>query len=348
MKAATYHGVRDIRVETVPDPKIQDSNDVIVRVTKSAICGSDLHLYRGRVPIDEGFVVGHEFMGVIEDVGRSVNYFTKGDKVLVPFMIGCGVCVNCRNHVPASCTGGGGCFGFGKAWGDLPGGQAEYVRVPFADASLEKAPEGIPDEKILFLGDIFSTGYFCAEWANIKPGYTVAVFGDGPIGLFAVASARLFGPALIITVGRHDYRLDVAKKMGSDIGINSHKENAVEKILEITSGRGVDAVLECIGSDETLLDAFKIVRPAGTISFVGLFVQPVAIPMLDFYLKDLTLRGGICSAKNYITKLMPLVERGKIDTTAVITHDLPLSDTPRGYKLMDSKEENAIKVVLTP
>ncbi len=348
MKAATYHGVRDIRIETVPDPKIQDPDDVIIRVTKSAICGSDLHFYRGRIPMDEGFVVGHEFMGVIEDVGKGVKYFKKGDRVVIPFMIGCGVCVNCRNHVPTSCTGGGGCFGFGKGWGDLPGGQAEYVRIPFADATLEKVPEGISDEKILFLGDIFSTGYFCAEWANIKPGYAVAVFGDGPIGLFATASAKLFGPSLIITVGRHDFRLNVARKMGSDIGLNSHKENPVEKILEITNGRGVDAVLECIGSDETLLDAFKIVRPAGTISFVGLFIQPVPIPMLDFYLKDLTLRGGICPAKNYISKLMPLVEKGKIDPTTVITHDLPLVDTPRGYKLMDSKEENAIKVVLTP
>ena len=348
MKAATYHGVRDIRVETVPDPKIQDQNDVILRVTKSAICGSDLHFYRGRIPMDEGFVVGHEFMGFVEDVGKGVKYFKKGDKVVAPFSASCGVCTNCRNHVPNSCTGGGGGFGYGKAFGDIAGGQAEYVRVPLADTTLEKVPEYIPDEKILFLGDILSTGYFCAEWANIKPGYTVAVFGDGPIGLFATASARLFGPSLIITIGHHDFRLDVAKKMGSDIGINSHKENAVEKILEITSGRGVDAVLECIGSDETLLDAFKIVRPAGTISFVGLFVQSVPIPMLDFYLKDLTLRGGDCPVKNYISKLMPLVEKGKLDPTAVITHDLPLSDTPRGYKLMDSKEEKAIKVVLTP
>lgn len=347
MKAATYHGVRDIRVESVPDPKIQDPNDVILRVTKSAICGSDLHFYRGRVPMEEGFIVGHEFMGAVEDIGKGVKYFKKGDKAVVPFWVSCGVCYNCRNHVPTSCTGGGACFGYGKAFGDLPGGQAEYVRVPFADTNLEKVPEGIPDEKILFLGDIFSTGYFCAEGANIKPGDTVVVFGDGPIGLFATASARLFGPSLIVTVGRHDYRLDVAKRMGSDIGINSHKENPVEKILEITNGRGVDAVLECIGSEATLLDAFKIVRPAGTISFVGLFTQPVPIPMLVFYLKDLTLRGGVCPAKNYISKLMPLVVKGKIDTTAVITHDLPLSDTPKGYKLMDSKEGNAIKVVLT-
>jgi alcohol dehydrogenase len=348
MKAATYHGIKDIRVETVPDPQIQHSDDVILRITKSAICGSDLHFYRGRVPMDEGFIVGHEFMGVVEDIGKNVKSFKKGDKAVSAFWVSCGVCTNCRNNFPTSCTGGGGCFGFGTAFGDFPGGQAEYVRVPFADATLDKVPEAIPDEKILFLGDIFSTGYFCAEWANIKPGYTVAVFGDGPIGLFATASAKLFGPSMIITIGRHDFRLNVAKKMGSDITINSHRENPIEKILDLTHGKGVDSVLECIGSETTLLDAFRIIRPGGTISFVGLFIEPVPIPMLDFYLKDLTLRGGVCPAKNYISKLLPLVENGKIDPTAVITHDLPLSDTPKGYKLMDSKEENAIKVVLTP
>ncbi len=348
MKAATYHGVKDIRVEAVPDPRIEDSNDVIMRVTKSAICGSDLHFYRGRVPMDEGFVVGHEFMGIVEDAGKGVKHFKKGDKVVAPFWVSCGTCVNCRNNVPTSCTGGGGCFGFGVAFGNFPGGQAEYVRVPFADGTLEKVPANIDDDKIIFLGDIFSTGYFCAECGSIKPGDTVAIYGDGPIGLFATASAKLFGPSQIITIGHHDFRLDIAKKMGADIGINAHKENTVEKILELTNGTGIDAVLECIGSEEALLEAFKIVRPAGNISFAGLFVQPVPIPMLDFYLKDLTLKGGVCPAKNYINKLLPLVEKGKVDPTAVITHDLSLSDTPKGYKLMDSKEENAIKVVITP
>lgn len=348
MKAATYHGPRDIRVETVPDPKIQDPNDVIIKITKSAICGSDLHFYRGHVTIDDGFIVGHEFMGIIEDVGKGVKLFKKGDRVVAPFWVSCGTCPNCRNGVPTSCTGGGGCFGFGNAFGGFAGGQAEYVRVPFADTTLEKVPGEIEDDRALFLGDILSTGYFCAEWANIKPGDTVAVFGDGPLGLLATASARLFGPSQIITVGRHDFRLNVAKKMGADVVINSHRENPIEKISDITNGNGVAAALECIGSENALLDALKITRPAGTVSFIGLFIQPVAIPMLDFYLKDITLRGGVCPAKNYISKLMPLVEKGKLDPTAVITHDLKLSDTPNGYKLMDSKNENAIKVVLTP
>jgi alcohol dehydrogenase len=348
MKAVIYHGPRDVRVETVPDPQIQNPNDVILRVTKSAICGSDLHFYRGRVPMDEGFIVGHEFMGVVEDIGKDVRLLKKGDRAVASFWVSCGVCPNCQNHVPTSCTGGGGCFGFGKAFGNFSGGQAEYVRVPFADSTLEKVPVGIEDDRALFLGDILSTGYFCAEWANITPGDVIAVFGDGPLGLLATASAKLFGPSQIITIGRHDFRLNVAKKMGADLVINSHKENPIEKISEITNGKGVDAALECIGSEITLLDSLKITRPAGTVSFIGFFVQPVAIPMLDFYLKDLTLRGGVCPAKNYILKLMPLIEKGKIDPTAVITHDLRLSDTPNGYKLMDSKDENAIKVILTP
>ncbi|HET7289020.1 MAG TPA: zinc-binding dehydrogenase, partial [Thermodesulfobacteriota bacterium] len=227
-------------------------------------------------------------------------------------------------------------------------GQAEYVRVPFADTTLEKVPGGLADERVLFLGDIFSTAYFCAEWGKIQPGNTVVVFGDGPLGLLATASAKLFGPSRIITVGHHDFRLDIAKKMGADVVINSKNDNVVERVMELTNGQGADVCLECIGSTHAVLDAIKIARPGGTISFIGFMFQELPIPMLDFYLKDLTFRGGVCPAKNYIRKLLPLIETGKIDPTAVITHDLPLSDTPRGYELMDSKIENAIKVVLTP
>lgn len=348
MKAVVYHGARDVRVETVPDPKIKDQNDVILRITKSAICGSDLHFYRGSIPLDDGFVVGHEFMGVVEEVGKGVRYFKKGDKVVAPFWVSCGHCGNCLNGYPTSCTGGGGCFGFGEALGGFSGGQAEYVRVPFADTTLEKVSEGIADDRVLFLGDILSTAYFCAEWGRIKPGDTVVVFGDGPLGLLATASAGLFGPSRIITVGHHDFRLDLAKKLGCDIAVNAKKEDAVAKIMEITHGQGADVSLECIGSTNAVLDAIKIARPGGTISFIGFMFQELPIPMLDFYLKDLTFRGGVCPAKNYIRKLMPLVESGKLDPTLVITHDLPLADTPRGYELMDSKAENAIKVVLTP
>ena len=348
MKATVYHGARDVRVETVPDPVMKSDNDVILKITKSAICGSDLHFYRGGIPLDDGFIVGHEFMGVVEDVGKGVKYFKKGDKAVAPFWVSCGHCVNCLNGYPTACTGGGGCFGFGEAFGGFWGGQAEYVRIPFADTTLEKVPESLPDERVLFLGDIFSTAYFCAEWGNIKPGNTVVVFGDGPLGLLATASAKLFGPSRLITVGRHDYRLATAKKMGADVVINSKKENAVEKIMELTHGEGIDVSLECIGSNQAVLEAIKIAKPGGTISFIGLMLQELPMPMLDFYLKDLTLRGGVCPAKNYIRKLMPLIESGKIDPTAVITHDIPLSDTPRGYELMDSKAENAIKVILTP
>jgi alcohol dehydrogenase len=348
MKAAVYHGARDIRVENVPDPKIKDSMDVILRVTKSAICGSDLHFYRGRIPMDEGFVVGHEFMGVVEEVGKGVKLFKKGDRVVAPFWDSCGVCYFCKRNLPTSCVGGGGCFGFGKGFGNLWGGQAEYVRVPFADGTLERIPEGVSDEQAIFLGDIFSTGYSCAEYADIKPGDTVAVLGDGPLGLFATGSAKLFGPALIITVGHHNDRLKIAKKMGCDVPINSSKEDLNERIKELTDGRGVDAVLECVGGGETLTTAIQIVKPGGKIGFIGFYSEPVKVSMLDFYLKDLTLKGGVCPAKNYISRLMPLIENGKIDPTLVISHRLHLSQTGNGYELMDRRKNGAIKVVLNP
>ncbi len=348
MKAVVYNKPGDVSVENVADPKIADGRDVIVRVTKSAVCGSDLHFYRGNCPMDEGFVVGHEFMGVIEEAGKDARGLKKGDRVVAPFWVSCGACVNCLNHFPTSCTGGGGCFGFGEDFGGYGGGQAEFVRVALADTTLEKVPEQIEDEKLLFLGDVFSTAYFCAEWGNIKPGQTVAVYGDGPLGLLAVASARLFAPSKIIAVGHHDYRLEMAKSAGADFLVNSSNEDSSEKIMEITAGAGVDVALECIGSQDALLETFKVVRPGGVISFIGLFLEPVQIPMLDFYLKNFTLRGGVCPARNYIPKLLPLVEQGKVDPSFIISHDLPLSDTPRGYELMDKRMENAVKVVLTP
>ncbi|MCY3973660.1 MAG: alcohol dehydrogenase catalytic domain-containing protein [Candidatus Dadabacteria bacterium] len=348
MKAVVYNKPGDVSVENVTDPAIKDGRDAIVRVTKSAVCGSDLHFYRGVVPMDEGFVVGHEFMGVVEDAGKDARGLKKGDRVVAPFWVSCGGCANCHNHFPTSCTGGGGCFGFGEAFGGYGGGQAEFVRVALADTTLEKVPESVEDEKLLFLGDVFSTAYFCAEWADIKPGGVVVVFGDGPLGLLATASARLFSPSKVITVGHHDYRLGMAKSAGADFVINSSNEDPAERVMEITGGLGADSACECIGSESALLETFKVVRPGGVISFIGLFLEPVAIPMLDFYLKNFTLRGGVCPAKNYISKLLPLVESGRVDPSFIISHDLPLSDTPKGYELMDKRMENAVKVVLTP
>ncbi|MGH7884168.1 MAG: zinc-binding dehydrogenase [Thermodesulfobacteriota bacterium] len=348
MKANVYHAPKDVRVETVPDPSIVNSGDAIMKITKSAICGSDLHFYRGNIPMDDGFIVGHEFMGIIEDVGKDCKLFKTGDKVVAPFWAGCGICHNCKNEYPTACTGGGGCFGYGEAFGGYGGGQAEYVRIPFADSTLEKVPEEIEDEKILFLGDILSTAYFCAERGKIKPGDVVIVWGDGPLGLLTTLSAKLFSPSIIITIGHHDYRLSLAKKMGCDIAINSKNEDPIERIQQITKGHLADVALECIGLPTALQNSFKMVKPGGTISFIGLFAEDVSFPMLDFFLKDLTVTGGVCPAKNYISKLLPLITSGKIDPSLIISHDLPLSETPRGYELMDNKNEDAVKVVLTP
>ncbi len=348
MKANVYHAPKDVRIETVPDPKIMNPGDAIMKITKSAICGSDLHFYRGNFGMDEGFVVGHEFMGVIEDTGKDSKLFKTGDKVVAPFWAGCGTCHNCENNYPTACTGGGGCFGYGEAFGGYGGGQAEYVRIPFADATLEKVPEEIEDEKLLFLGDVMSTAYFCAERANIKPGNVVVIWGDGTLGLLATLSAKLFGPSTIITIGHHDFRLKLAKEMGADITINSKNEDPIERIQQITKGNLADVSLECIGLPSAIQDSFKMLKAGGTLSFIGMFDEDVSFPMLDFFLKDITVTGGVCPAKNYIQKLMPLITSGKIDPSMIITHDLPLSETPKGYELMDTKDENAIKVVLTP
>jgi len=350
MKAAVNHGVKDVRVENVPDPKIKEPTDAIVRITKGAICGSDLHIYRGHFQLKEGDIVGHEFLGYVEDVGKEVKSFKKGDKVVSPFWISCGTCYFCQKGLTTSCLYGG-CFGFGDLLGGNPGCQAEYVRVPLADGTLVKIPESLAtdseDEKVLFLGDNISTGYHGALWGGIQPGDVVVVFGDGAIGLFATYCATLFGPSTVITIGHHDDRLEIAKKYGSDITINSLKEDPIERIKELTKGRGSDVVIEGVGTGEALEMCFKLARHGGTVSFVGLFWEPASINMTDFFLRNLTLRGGVAPARAYIPKLMPLVESGKLDPTHII-YRLPLSQAPKGYELMDKRKEGVIKVVLSP
>lgn len=349
MKAAVNHGIKNVRVENVPDPKIKEPTDAIVRITKGAICGSDLHIYRGHFQLKEGDTLGHEFVGRVEEVGKEVKSHKKGDKVIGPFWISCGTCYFCQKGLTTSCVRGG-CFGFGDILGGHGGCQAEYVKVPLADGTLAKAPESLSsdseDEKTLFLGDNVSTGYHGALSGGIKPGDVVVVCGDGAVGLFATYSATLFGPSMLITVGHHDYRLQVARKYGADITINSSKEDPSEKIKELTEGRGADVVVECVGNTDSLQSCLQIARPGGTVSFTGLFWEPFPMNMTDFFLRNLSLRGGLAPSRTYIPRLMPLVESGKLDPTLVISHRLPLEQTPKGYELMDQKKDGAIKVVL--
>jgi alcohol dehydrogenase len=351
MKAAVNHGVKDVRVEEVPVPIIEKPTDAIVKVSTGAICGSDLHIYRGHFQLKEGDTVGHEFMGYVEDIGKEVKSFKKGDKVVGPFWVSCGNCFFCKRGLTTSCLYGG-CFGFGDLLGGNPGCQAEYVRVPWADGTLVKIPESLAgdsdDEKVLFLGDNISTGYHGALSGGIKPGDSVVIFGDGAVGLFATYSATLFGPSTVITIGHHDYRLEIAKKYGADVTINSLNEDPVGKIKELTAGRGADVVIEGVGNADSLGACLQIIRPGGTISFVGLFWESFPMNMTDFFLRNLTLRGGVAPARTYIPILMPLVEGGKLDPTLVITHRLGLDQVSKGYELMDQRKEGAIKVVFSP
>lgn len=351
MKAALNYGVQDVRVEEVPDPKIQEPTDVIVKVTTGAICGSDLHIYRGHFELNEKDGVGHEFVGTVEETGKDVKTLKKGDKVIGPFWVSCGNCYYCNKGLTTSCLNGG-CFGFGDLLGGYPGCQAEYIRVAHADGTLVKVPESLSDnksdEKTLFLGDNISTGYHGAVLGNINHGDTVVVLGDGAVGLFATYGATLFNPKNVITIGHHDYRLDIAKKYGATTTINSKNNGFEEKVKELTDGMGADVVIECVGTTDCLQQSLNIVRPGGTVSFVGLFWEPFPLNVTDFFLRNLTLRGGVAPSRKYIPELMPLIEEGRLDPTHVITHRLSLDEVPKGYEIMNNRSDGAIKVIFTP
>jgi threonine dehydrogenase-like Zn-dependent dehydrogenase len=349
MKAITLHGTGDVRVESVADPKLVDPGDVVVRITTSAICGSDLHQYHGRVPgLPKGVVLGHEFMGVVEDAGSGVTKVKRGDRIVAPFSISCGTCDWCRMRLPTQCSVTGRAV-FGGRFGHVyPGGQAERIRVPFADFMCEKVPEGMADEDAFFLGDILSTGYFCAENAGIRPGDHVAIFGAGPVGLFALQSAHLFGPSRVYVVDRVDYRLKLVEELGG-IPVNLDAGDPVQQLRAQTAGRGPDAVLECVGHEVPFSQAIMAVRPGGTVSSVGVYVEDaIGFPVREAFFKDLTLRMGICNARNYITPLMGLVQAGRLSPRRIITHTIGLDEAPRGYAIFDKKEEGAIKVMLKP
>ena len=350
MKAITFHGVGDVRTQDVADPKVVDATDVVVRITTSAVCGSDLHQYHGRggALVQTGATMGHEFMGVVEDLGAEVRQFRRGDRVIVPFSVSCGSCEWCRRRLPTQCTTTGrAVFGgrFGHVWG---GGQAERVRVPFADYLCERVPAEMSDNDAIFLGDILSTGYVCAENGGIRPGDAVAVFGAGPVGLLAMQSAQLFGPARLFAVDRVDYRLKLAEAFGAQ-PVNLERGDPAEQLRALTGGRGPDVVLECVGHETPFTQAIQAVRAGGTVSSVGVYVESsMGFPAREAFFKDLSLKMGICNARNYMSPLLPLVQAGKLRPASIITHTMPLSDGPRGYAIFDRKEDRAIKVMLRP
>lgn len=346
MKAIVLHGSGDVRVDSVPDARLSDARSAIVRVTRASICGSDLHLYHGTVPTIPGTVIGHECVGVVEEAGRDVRRFKKGDRVLVPGVIGCGDCDSCRGGYVVGCLS----F-FNKVYGvtpELPGAQAEALHVPHADANLLPSPSDLSDEQILFLTDILPTGYYAAENADLEPGKTVAVVGCGPVGLFAIMSAQLFGPARILAIDTVERRLELARELGA-IPVDASRQDPGTAVLDATDGRGADAVIEAVGAAQTVQLAFDLVRIGGVVSVVGVLLQPdFPFPMGTAFMKDLTFRIGLVNVPRFVPTLLPLIRSGRIDPTRLISHRLPLAEGRRAYEMFDKKEDGCLKVTLTP
>ena len=390
MRALVWHGKEDVRVDTVPDPSIADPSDIIVEITSTAICGSDLHLYDGYQPtMEAGDILGHEPMGVVVEVGSRVKKLKRGDRVVVPFVLACGHCFFCSKQLYSSCDTSNpnaamaakvmgqspaGLLGFSHMLGGFPGGQAQLLRVPYADVGPLKVPDEIPDEQALFLSDIFPTGYMAAENCAIESGDTVAVWGAGPVGQFAILSAWLLGAARVIAIDRIPARLSMAQTHGRAEIINAADDKVYDRLMEMTAGRGPDRCIDAVGCEahstgsfDAVLDAGKaavglatdrahVIREAimccrknGTISIPGVYVgfvdkYPLGVAMN----KGLTIRAGQTHVQHYTRPLMAMIADGRIDPSFVITHTLSLEDAPAAYKMFRDKTDNCIKVVLKP
>jgi threonine dehydrogenase-like Zn-dependent dehydrogenase len=345
MKALTFQGVGDVKLAEVPKPSIKASSEALVKVTLGAVCGSDLHIFHGHSPMNQGAVLGHEFVGVVEDVGAEVKRFKPGDRVVSSFFTSCGHCALCRKGWFSQCVSKA-TFGFGEYFGDLGGGQAEYVVVPMADNSMESIPAGMTDEQAIFVGDILSTGFFGAERAEIKPGDVVAIVGAGPVGLMATMCAQLFGPARIFVIDMIESRLETAQDLGG-IPINALQVHPVETILAQTGGIGADASIECVGLLSAVETAILSVRGGGTISMVGVPGAVVGdFPYLTMWMKSLTFRAGWCNVQAYMRPLLDLIAAGRLKPDAIISHRMKLEDAEEAYRMFDARE--ATKIVLTP
>src|SRR5437868_5192311 len=390
MKAVCWFGKNDVRVTSVPDPSIINPHDAIIKVTTTAICGSDLHLYDGYIPtMQKGDILGHEFMGEVVEVGHSVQRLKKGDRVVVPFTIACGKCFFCRRDLWSACDNtnpnaqtaemlygfsGSGLFGYSHMMGGYAGGQAEYVRVPFADVGPIPVPPDLPDEKVLFLSDIFPTGYMAAENCNIQPGDTVAVWGCGPVGQFAIKSAYLLGAERVIAIDQVPERLHMAREQGGAETIDFSKEHVLETLKEMTGARGPDACIDAVGLEahghapdaiydrikaatrvletdrpHVLREAIQACRKGGTVSIPGVYGG--LLDKMNFgaaFAKGLTLKMGQTHVHRYLRPLLERIERGEIDPSFIITHRLPLDEAPDAYKMFRDHKDRCIKVVLKP
>lgn len=386
MRALTYHSSHDVRVDNVPDPILQEPDDIIIKVTATAICGSDLHLYRGKMPgMKSGDILGHEFMGVVVEAGPAVSNLTVGDRVVVPFVIACGSCFFCDMHLYSACEttnpdrgsimnakgvrSGAALFGYSHLYGGVAGGQAEYVRVPKANVGPIKIPHGLADEQVLFLSDILPTGYQAVINANVGPGASVAIFGAGPVGLMAAASARMLGAETIFMVDHHPYRLQFAAEQYGVIPVNFDEVDPGEFIISQTASRGVGAVIDAVGfeakgsviesamaavklegsSGQALRQCISTVRRGGVISVPGVYAGFIHGFMFgDIFEKGVSVRTGQTHVQQHMPELLRCIEEGKLRPEAIITHRLPLAEAAQGYKIFNDKDDNCRKVILTP
>ena len=375
MKALVYEGVKDVRMEKVADPIIQNEDDIIVKVTSTAICGSDLHLIHGRVmALKPGYILGHETMGIVEEAGKEVTKVKKGDRVIVPFPVACGHCYFCDHGQYSQCDNSnpngeaGGLFGYSDAYGGYAGGQAEYLRVPYANVGPVVVPEELTDEQVLFLTDILPTSRWGVEISGVKPGDTVVVLGCGPVGLLAIKWCLFLGAKRVIAVDSVAYRLKHAASYGAEIMNFEDYDNTGLEIKELTHG-GADVVIDCVGMDgkmsvmEKVEAAMKLqagsksaieiaseaVRKCGTVSMVGVYGGRYnTFPLGNFWTRNVTLKMGQCPAQSYVQPILELIKERKFDATDIITHTLKLKDGVHGYSIFDNKEDGCIKVVLKP
>jgi threonine dehydrogenase-like Zn-dependent dehydrogenase len=388
MKAICWLGTKSVQVDDVPDPKILNPRDAIVSVTSTAICGSDLHLYNGLIPtMKSGDVLGHEFMGEIVELGRGVRNLSVGDRVVVPFPIACGSCLQCERELYSLCENSNpnawmaekmwgyspcGIFGYSHMLGGYAGGQAEYVRVPFADVGPIKVPDNLSDDQVLFLSDIFPTGYMAAENCGIQPGDVVAVWGCGPVGQLAIKSAYLLGAERVIAIDRFPYRLRIAReRAGASDTINYEERDVRDTLKELTGGRGPDSCIDAVGMEghapgidgaydavkqATMLEsdrpaalrqAILACRSGGTVSVAGVYSGVIdKFPMGAIVNRSLTIKSGQTHVHRYTRPLLERIQHGEVDPSFIISHRMRLSDAPQGYELFGNKEDDCLKVVL--
>ncbi|MEC0279666.1 glutathione-dependent formaldehyde dehydrogenase [Bacillus halotolerans] len=378
MKAVTYQGIKDVRVKEVKAPEIKKPDDIIVKLTTTAICGSDLHLIHGMVPnFPEDYIIGHEPMGIVEETGPDVHKVKKGDRVIIPFNVSCGECFFCKNQLESQCDNSnangevGAYFGYSDSAGGYPGGQAEYMRVPYANFTPFKLPDDceVEDEKLVLLSDAMSTAYWSVDNAEVKEGNTVIILGCGPVGLLAQKFAWMKGAKRVIAVDYVDYRLQHAKKTNNVEIVNfEHHENAGLYLKEITQG-GADVVIDCVGMDGkmspleflatgvkmhggamgALVTAAQAVRKCGTIQVTGVYgMRYNAFPFGDIFQRNVNVRTGQAPVIHYMPYLYDLIATGKVDPGDIITHVLPLDQAKHGYEVFDTKTDGAIKVLLKP